>query len=208
MAVLSNKRSVMHLYSDPVDPYSHRVRIVLAEKGVTVEIVDVDPAHIPEDLHDLNPYGTVPVLVDRDLVVYQSRVIMEYLDERFPHPPLMPVYPVARAQHRLMIYRLDRDWYALVKQIEVGGDKVAQQARKALRDSLVQAAPLFEKQPYFLGDEFSLLDCAILPVLWRLPSLGVDLPTQARALHKYAERQFRRDSFRASLSPRERDLRG
>ncbi len=208
MAVLSNKRSVMHLYSDPVDPYSHRVRIVLAEKGVTVEIVDVDPAHIPEDLHDLNPYGTVPVLVDRDLVVYQSRVIMEYLDERFPHPPLMPVYPVARAQHRLMIYRLDRDWYALVKQIEVGGDKVAQQARKALRDSLVQAAPLFEKQPYFLGDEFSLLDCAILPVLWRLPSLGVELPTQARALHKYAERQFRRDSFRASLSPRERDLRG
>ena len=208
MAVVSSKRSVMHLYSDPVDPFSHRVRIVLAEKGVTVEIVDVDPDHTLEDLHDLNPYGTVPVLVDRDLVVYQSRIIMEYLDERFPHPPLMPVYPVARAQHRLMIYRLDRDWYTLVKQIHAGGEKNVQQARRALRDSLVTVAPLFERQPFFLGDEFSLLDCAILPVLWRLPGLGVALPPQARPLEKYAERQFRRESFRASLTLREKELRG
>ena len=160
MAVVSNKRAVMQLYSDPVDPFSHRVRLVLAEKGVTAEIVDVDPGHKPEDLHDLNPYDTVPVLVDRDLVVYQSRIIMEYLDERFPHPPLMPVYPVTRAQHRLMIYRVDRDWYALVKQIQAGPEKVAQPARRALRDSLVTVAPLFEKQHFFLNDEFSLLDCA------------------------------------------------
>lgn len=207
MAVMANKRSVMHLYSDPVDPFSHRVRVVLAEKGVSVEIVDVDPDNKPEDLHDLNPYDTVPVLVDRDLVVYQSRIIMEYLDERFPHPPLMPVYPVARAQSRLMIYRIDRDWYAQMKQIQAGPEKAAQQARKVLRDSLTTLAPLFEKQPFFLGEEFSLLDCALLPVLWRLPALGVELPPQARDLEAYAKRMFQRESFRASLSGREKEMR-
>lgn len=207
MALVANRRSVMTLYSDPVDPFSHRVRLVLAEKGVTVEIVDLDPEKKPEELLDLNPYNTVPVLVDRDLVLYQSRIIMEYLDERFPHPPLMPVYPVARANARLMIYRIDRDWYALLSRIERGTPSEAQQARKELRDSLTAAAPVFEETRYFLSDDYSLLDCAVLPVLWRLPHAGVTLPPQARGLESYAERMFARDSFRASLSHGEREMR-
>lgn len=201
------KRSIMTLYSGPLDIYSHRVRIVLAEKGVSVDVLNVDANHPCEDLIDLNPYNTLPTLVDRDLVLYQSQVIMEYLDERFPHPPLLPVYPVSRAKSRLMIYRIDHDWYSLVKQIENSTPKQAETAREELKEALVTVVPIFANSPYFLSDDFTLVDCCIAPLLWRLPYLGIKLPRSAKAILKYEERVFNREPFQASLTEAERELR-
>lgn len=207
MAVVANRRSVMTLFSSPTSPDSHRVRVVLAEKGITVEIVDVDAANKPEDLIDLNPYNTVPTLVDRELVLYDSRAIMEYLDERFPHPPLMPVDPVSRARSRLALYRIEKDWYELVPALESRGEKTASKARKMLRDSLTAGAEVFAAKPFFLSDEFSLVDAAIVPILWRLERYKIDLPRQAKPVLQYAERMFARDTFKASLSEAEREMR-
>lgn len=206
MAVVSNRRSVMTLFSSSTSPDSHRVRVVLAEKGITVEIVDVDSANKHEDLIDLNPYNTVPTLVDRELVLYDSRAIMEYLDERFPHPPLMPVDPVSRARTRLAMYRIEKDWYELVPALESRGEKTAGKARKMLRDSLTAGAEVFSAKPYFLSDEFSLVDAAIVPILWRLKYYKIELPRQARAVNDYAERMFARESFQASLTEPEREM--
>jgi len=208
MAVVANRRSVMTLFSSPASPDSHRVRMVLAEKGITVEIVDVDASSKQEDLIDLNPYNTVPTLVDRELVLYDSRAIMEYLDERFPHPPLMPVDPVSRARSRLALYRIDKDWYELVPALESRGEKTASKARKMLRDSLTAGAEVFAAKPFFLSDEFSLVDAAIVPILWRLERYKIDLPRQAKPVLQYAERMFARDTFKASLSEAEREMRG
>lgn len=202
------RRSVMTLYSGDSDMHSHRVRIVLAEKDVTVDILTVNPSELPEDLIHLNPYNTLPTLVDRDLVLYQSNIIMEYLDERFPHPPLLPVYPVARAKSRLMMFRIEQDWYSLAELIENGSKKDADVARKELQESLTRLAPVFADSPYFLSDEFSLVDCCIAPLLWRLPKLDVNLATpKAKAISSYAKRMFKRDSFQASLTEAERELR-
>ena len=206
MAVVANRRSVMTLFSSPASPDSHRVRMVLAEKGITVEIVDVDASGKQEDLIDLNPYNTVPTLVDRELVLYDSRAIMEYLDERFPHPPLMPVDPVSRARSRLALYRIEKDWYELVPALESRGEKTAGKARKMLRDSLTAGAEVFAAKPYFLSDEFSLVDAAIVPILWRLERYKIELPRQARPVMQYAERMFARESFQASLSEAEREM--
>src|SRR5687768_16457955 len=200
MTVIANRRSVMTLFSKPTDPWSHRTRLVLAEKSITIDIVDVDDGNLPEDLLDLNPYHSVPTLVDRDLVLYDSRVIMEYLDERFPHPPLMPVDPVTRAQFRLALYRIERDWYSLVQQIEQEPDKKQTvRLKKILRDTILQSTELFKIKPYFLSDEFSLVDATIGPVLWRLPYYEIDLPPQAQPLIKYASLIFSRPAFRDSL---------
>jgi RNA polymerase-associated protein len=207
MAVVANRRSVMTLFSDSTDIESHRVRIVLAEKGINVEIVDVKPDERPEDLIDLNPYNSVPTLVDRDLVLYAPQVIMEYLDERFPHPPLMPVDPVSRAQMRLMLYRIKKDWDSLVETILTGSGKEVEQARKSLRESLTTVAPVFDQKPFFLSDEFTLVDCTTAALLWRLPALGVELPSQAKPLLEYGERMFARDSFKQSLTESEREMR-
>ena len=206
MAVVANRRSVMTLFSSPTSPDSHRVRMVLAEKGITVEIVDVDATNKPEDLNDLNPYNTVPTLVDRELVLYDSRAIMEYLDERFPHPPLMPVDPVSRARSRLALYRIEKDWYELVPALESRGEKTASKARKMLRDSLTAGAEVFAAKPYFLSDEFSLVDAAIVPILWRLQRYKIELPRQAKPVMQYAERMFAREPFQASLSEAEREM--
>ena len=206
MAVVANKRSVMTMYSDAQSPYSHRVRLVLAEKNITVEIVDTDPFNISEDIMDLNPYGSLPTLVDRDLTLYESRIIMEYLDERFPHPPLLPVDPVSRAESRLYMHRVDKDWYGLMDQILAGG-KSATKARKELRDSLTATAPVFGHKPFFMSDDFSLVDCSLAPLLWRLPMMGVELPPQAAAVEEYAKGIFARESFRASLTEAEREMR-
>ena len=161
------KHSSMIFYSDGNDHYSQRVRLVLAEKGVAVEIVDVEPGSMPEDLAGLNPYNSLPTLVDRELVLYESQVIMEYLEERFPHPPLLPVYPVARAQSRLFIYRIQRDWCAYVDTIIAGRSKdtVIDRARKELRESLVAIAPVFGDKPFFMSEEFTLVDCCVAPIL-------------------------------------------
>ncbi len=207
MAIIANKRSIMTLYSGAMDIFSHRVRIVLAEKGVSADVVSTNTAEKLEDLLELNPYGTTPTLVDRELVLYDANIIMEYLDERFPHPPLMPVYPVARAKTRLMIYRIDREWGDLVRKIETGKATDIQSAAKELRSYLVKLAPVFNSSAFFLNEEFSLIDCCIAPILWRLPAWGISLPPEAKAVYKYAERMFARDSFQASLTEGEQDLR-
>ena len=207
MTVLANRRSVMTLFSSDTDADSHRTRIVLAEKGVTVEIAQVDGDDKPEDLVELNPYASVPTLVDRDLVLYDARVIIEYLDERFPHPPLMPVDPVSRARTRLTLFRIERDWYSLVPDLDSKNEKRAASARKALRESLISSAEVFDAKPYFLSDELSLLDCSILPLLWRLPHWGVKLPTQAKSVLEYASRLFNTGPFRESLTEAEKEMR-
>lgn len=196
-------------YSDPADHYSHRVRLVLAEKGVSAEIIDVEGGRCPAQLAEVNPYGSLPTLVDRDLSLYESMVIMEYLDERYPHPPLLPVYPVARANSRLLIHRIQRDWCKLVDQILEPRGKEAQKAlaRKELRESLTGVSPLFADKAFFLSEELSLVDCCLLPILWRLPLLGIELPRPAKPLLDYMERQFAREAFQASLSHVERDIR-
>jgi RNA polymerase-associated protein len=198
----------MTLFSKADDPWSHRTRIVLAEKSIHVEIIDVYSGNLPEDLLDLNPYQSVPTLVDRDLVLYDSRVIIEYLDERFPHPPLMPVDPVARAQFRVALYRIERDWYSLAQQIsDLTDRKTAQHARKVLRDSILASADVFKAKPYFLSDEFSLVDATIAPILWRLPAWEIDLPPQAQAIARYANLIFSRPAFRHALSRIEQEMR-
>jgi RNA polymerase-associated protein len=207
MAIVANKRSIMTLYSGAVDIHSHRVRIVLAEKGVAVDVINTDASDKLEDLLELNPYGNSPTLVDRELVLFDANIIMEYLDERFPHPPLMPVYPVARAKTRLMIYRIDKEWSDLVRRIETGKPDDAQAACKELKNYLVRLAPVFASSAYFLNEDFTLVDCCIAPILWRLPAWGITLPPEAKAVMKYADRVFERDSFQASLTEAEQDLR-
>lgn len=208
MAIITNKRSVMTLYSGAVDIYSHRVRIVLAEKGVSYEVVNVESRSKPEDLLELNPYGTVPTLVDRELALYEPNIITEYLDERFPHPPLMPVYPVARAKARLIIHRFDREWGPLIKKLETGKAGDLKTAAKELTSYLLQLMPVFSASPYFIGDEFTLIDCCLAPVLWRLPMWGITLPpSETKILNKYTDRVFQRDSFQASLTETEQELR-
>jgi RNA polymerase-associated protein len=196
------------LFSKADDPWSHRTRIVLAEKSIHVETIDVHEGNLPEDLLDLNPYHSVPTLVDRDLVLYDSRVIMEYLDERFPHPPLMPVDPVTRAQFRLALYRIERDWYTLMGQIETEEDrKLLPKLRKVLADTIVQGAELFKVKPFFMSDEFSLVDATLAPILWRLPHYEVELPPKAQPIVRYAIQIFSRAAFRDSLSDAERQMR-
>lgn len=199
---------MMTLFSKANDPWSHRTRLVIAEKNLHIEIIDVQDGALPEDLLDLNPYHSVPTLVDRDLVIYDSRVIIEYLDERFPHPPLMPIDPITRAQFRVAMYRVERDWYGLAAQIEDQNDrKGAERARKVLRDSLLATADVFKAKPYFLADEFSAVDASIAPILWRLPAWGIELPPQSDGISNYAHRLFARPAFRHSLSNYERELR-
>jgi RNA polymerase-associated protein len=204
------KRSSMTFYSDNTSHYSHRVRIVLAEKGVTVEMIEADSAHPPAELADLNPYGTLPTLVDRDLILYESKVMMEYLDERFPHPPLLPVYPVARAESRLYIHRIEKDWCNLVDSIlHSRSENVVTKNTKELRESITAIAPIFTEKPFFMSEEFTLVDCCIAPILWRLPSLGVDIRSskQTKPLLAYMDSLFERESFQASLSEQEREMR-
>ncbi|SER09550.1 MULTISPECIES: glutathione S-transferase N-terminal domain-containing protein [Pseudomonas] len=196
-------------FSDSRDPYSHRVRLVLAEKQVDVEVKDIDPARYPAALADANPYRTLPVLQDRDLVLYDSTIVLEYLEERYPHPPLLPAYPVARAQMRLLMHRIQKDWCdnadLIMSQQKGSGD--VQQVRRQLVSSLTSVAPLFADKKFFLNEEMSLVDCYLLPLLWRLPGLGVELPRQAKPIFDYMDRHFVRDTFQASLSPVEREMR-
>lgn len=207
MALIANRKSVMTLFSGNNDIYSHRVRIVLAEKGINFEVIYVDPANPPEDLLELNPYGMVPTLVDRDLVLYDAQVIMEYLDERFPHPPLMPVDPVSRGRSRMTLKRIQKDWDTLVETITMSSGEVAANAAKELEESLVVVSPIFDQKIYFMSDEFSLMDCTVAPIIWRLGHFGISLPPQAKKMRDYAERVFERDAFRTSLSDNEHDMR-
>ncbi|HUD96958.1 MAG TPA: glutathione S-transferase N-terminal domain-containing protein [Woeseiaceae bacterium] len=208
MAVIANRRSVMTLFSRPMCIHSHRTRLVLAEKNINIDIANVDGPDLPEDLMDLNPYHTVPTLVDRDLVLYDSRVIIEYLDERFPHPPLMPVDPVTRAQFRLALFRIETDWYRLAEEFDADGErKLSSKSKKMLRESILASADLFSAKQYFLSEEFSLVDCTIAPVLWRLPIYGIDLGSRASSVEDYMKRVFERRSFQQSLTELEQEMR-
>ncbi|MCP4473784.1 MAG: stringent starvation protein A [Gammaproteobacteria bacterium] len=204
---VTNKKSIVLLYSGSDDLYSHRTRIVLAEKDITFNVIEVDLQEYSQEVADLNPYGSVPILVDRDLVLYESRIIMEYLDERFPFPPLLPVYPVKRSKCRLMIFRVERDWYSLVNVIENGSKEQRAAARKELTENLIGIAPIFADMPYFLSNEFTLVDCSIAPILWRLPQLGIELPKSAAAVEDYAKRLFERPTFESSLTETEHEIR-
>jgi stringent starvation protein A len=206
MTGLANRRSVMTLYSDATDPIGHGVRIVLAEKDINVEVNYVDAENRPEDLNDLNPYDSVLTLIDRELVIYEAQIMMEYVDERYPHPPLMPVDPVSRATNRQFRYRVIRDLYGVLSDLSGANEFAAANARKTIRDNLLAIAPIFSQHAYFMSNEYSLVDCCLSPLLWRLPFYGVKLPAQAKPLVKYAEKIFEREGFRASLSPFERDI--
>ena len=198
----------MTLFSAPADPWSHRTRLVLAEKGLDIEIVSVTPGSLPEDLLDLNPYHSLPTLVDRDLVLYDSRVIIAYLDERFPHPPLMPADPVTRAQFRVALYRIERDWYGALEQMDREGDRrQLPRLRKILLDTILQGIELFQLKPFFLSEEFSLVDATLAPVLWRLPQYQIELPPRAQPVLKYESRIYSRPAFRSALSDVERSMR-
>ena len=207
MSSLVNRRSVMTLYADAADPIGHAVRIVLAEKDVNVEVAFVTDETKPEDLHDLNPYHALLTLIDRDLVLYDPQVMLEYLDERYPHPPLMPVDPVSRATNRQIRARLTRDLLSLAERVGGTDAGMADEARRAIGDNLHAIAPALAQRAYFLSDEYSLVDCCLAPLLWRLPSYGIKLMPQAKPLLRYAEVLFSREAFRASLSPAERTMR-
>lgn len=206
MVVNQRLRTILTLYSARDCVHCHRVRLVLAAKGVSYDLILVDLDDPPEDLLDLNPYNSVPTLVDRDLVLYDTNVIGEYLDERYPHPPLMPVDPLTRARLRLAIVRIENDWLTLVDRIEEGG-RGAEAARRELRDDLVRNLSAFKASKFFLSPEMSLADCALAPLIWRLDKLGIDLPREARAIRDYGERIFRNPGFTRSLTGEEKSLR-
>jgi len=198
---------MMTLYSGTTCLFSHRCRIVLYEKGMDFQIVDVDLYNMPEDLAVMNPYNRVPVLVERDLILYEANIINEYVDDRFPHPQLIPADPVMRARARLFLFRFELELFSQIDAIEQGSQKTADKARAVIRDNLMQIAPVFAKQRYMLGEEFSMLDVAIAPLLWRLDHYGIQLGKQAAPLMKYAERLFSRPSFIESLTAPERVMR-
>ena len=207
MVSIANKRSVMVLYSDMVNPVGHSVRIVLAEKDINVDIRYIQGNELPEDLAELNPYNSVLTLIDRDLVLYDEQIIMEYLDERFPHPPLLPVDPVSRANNRQLRFRVMRDLYRQVEQLTAENEIAAANARKEIRDNLTAIAPVFSQKPFFMSDEYSLVDCCLAPLLWRLDHYGIKLPLSAKVINEYARRMFDRDAFKLSLSLWEKEIR-
>lgn len=206
MASMANRRSIMVLYSDQMTPVGHAVRIVQAEKDINVEITYVNDGERPEELNELNPYNTNLTLIDRDLVLYDAQIIMEYLDERFPHPPLLPVDPVARAINRQFRYRVMRDLYSSIDDIESHNDSTVASARKTMRDNFTTLSPMFNQKPYFMSDEYSLVDCCMAPLLWRLNYWKIKLPLSTKPLARYAERLFARSAFKESLSPQEKEL--
>tara|TARA_Y100000816_G_scaffold227341_1_gene172394 strand:- start:1133 stop:1735 length:603 start_codon:yes stop_codon:yes gene_type:complete len=196
----------MTLYSNPECPQSHRVRIVLGEKDLTFKIQDIQNNERNEDLISLNPNHSTPTFVDRNLVLYESRVIMEYLDERFPHPPLMPVDPVVRAKTRMVLHYIERDLYGLLNDIGSSGEKKSSQAKAQFKNNLMSAMDFFQSKKYFLGEDFSLIDCSMAPLLWRLPFYNIILPKNAKPLISYSEKIFDRKSFQENLSDFEQEI--
>lgn len=198
---------MMTLYSGTTCPFSQRCRIVLYEKGMDFQIHDVDLFNKPEDLAVMNPYNRTPVLVERDLILYESNIINEYIDDRFPHPQLMPADPVMRARARLFLFRFENELFLHIEALDKGNQKATDKARAMVRDSLTQMAPVFTRQKYMLGEEYSMLDVAIAPLLWRLDYYGIQLPRQAAPLLKYAERLFSRPAYIEALTPAEKVMR-
>ena len=209
MVSLSNRTS-MALFSDPIDHYSHRVRIVMCEKGVTSEIIDTDSNNLSNEILEVSPYAELPVLVDRDVCLYDSVILMEYLDERFPHPPLLPVYPVSRAHIRLFIQRIQRDWCDIFDTLIAGTSEAkAKKMRTQLKSQILGMSPILKEKDYFMSDEFSLVDCCIAPILWRLPLIGIELQKDAKTkpVYEYMQRVFTKSCFTDSLSELEKEIR-
>ncbi len=200
-------RNTLTLFSSVDDVLCHRVRLVLAAKGVSYDLVPVDAQSPPEDLRVLNPYSSVPTLVERELVLYAASVVSEYLDERYPHPPLMPIDPLSRARLRLAMLRIEHDWVPQVQQVQLGSKQQAEAARKRLKELLIAAVPLFKASKFFLNNEMSLADCAMAPIVWRLHALGVPLPKDGKVIEEYGNRIFRNPGFIRSLTPQEKNLR-
>ena len=198
---------MMNLYSGTTCPFSQRCRFVLFEKGMDFEIKDVDLFNKPEDISVMNPYGQVPILVERDLILYESNIINEYIEERFPHPQLMPADPVMRARARLFLFNFEVELFSQIEALEKGNQKQQEKARQQVADRLTELAPVFHKQKFMLGEDFSMLDVAISPLLWRLDYYGVSLPKTAAPLMKYAERLFSRPAFIEALTPSEKVMR-
>jgi len=210
MVSLSNRTS-MALFSDPLDHYSHRVRIVMAEKGVTGEIIDSNLDSLSDELLEVSPYAELPVLVDRDVCLYDSVVLMEYLDERFPHPPLLPVYPVSRAEIRLFIQRIQKDWCEMFDNLVSAklSDSELKKTRQEFKSQIIALSPILKEKPFFMSEDFSLVDCCIAPILWRLPLIGIELQkdTKTKPIYAYMQRIFTKPCFINSLSELERDIR-
>jgi RNA polymerase-associated protein len=198
---------MMTLYSGSTDPYSHRCRIVLYEKDMDFEVIDMDLHNKPEEIASISPTGKTPVLIERDLILTESNIINEYIDERFPHPQLMPPDPVMRARARLVLFNFEHDLFTHVNSLEHGSSKLADRARQEIRDSLSQLSPILTKQKYLMNDEFSMLDVAIAPLLWRLEHYAIELPKIAVPVLKYRERLFSRPAFISALTPTEKALR-
>ncbi len=207
MASSPRMRNALTLFSAVDDVLCHRVRLVLAAKGVTYDLIAVDPQDPPEDLVDLNPYHSVPTLVERELVLYAASVVCEYIDERYPHPPLMPVDPLSRARLRLAMLRLEHDWVPQIQAIQFGNKQQAEAGRKRLRELLTASVPLFKASKFFLSAEMSLADCAMAPIIWRLQALDIPLPKDGKAIEDYGNRIFRNPGFVRSLTPQEKNLR-
>lgn len=201
------KRSVMTLFSDPRSPNSHRVRLVAKEKDIPMDVIEVDPENMPEDLLELNPYGTLPTLVDRELILYDAQVIIEYLDERYPHPPLMSVDPISKARSRQQLRQIETEWYPLVETIVRNENaEDVKRARRDLTERLIQMIPVFAHKPFFMSEDYTLVDASLAVLLWRLPSLGIELPKSAKAIVDYSNRLMEREMFNESLSDDELDM--
>ena len=198
---------MMVLYSGTTCPFSQRCRFVLFEKGMDFDIRDVDLFNKPEDISVMNPYGQVPILVERDLILYESNIIKEYIDERFPHPQLMPADPVQRARARLLLLNFERELFVNVEPLEKQDAKRMDKARVVMRDRLSQLAPVVAKSKFMLGEDFSMIDVALAPLLWRLELYGIELPKAAAPVLKYAERIFSRPAFFEALTPSEKVMR-
>jgi len=201
------KRSVMTLFSDPRSPNSHRVRLVAKEKDIPMDVIEVDPDNMPEDLIELNPYGSLPTLVDRELILYDAQVIIEYLDERYPHPPLMSVDPISKARSRQQLRQIETEWYPLVETIVRNENAEAvKRARRDLTERLIQMIPVFAHKSFFMSEDYTLVDASLAVLLWRLPSLGIELPKSAKAITDYSNRLMEREMFNESLSDDELDM--
>ncbi|MFC5526605.1 glutathione S-transferase N-terminal domain-containing protein [Rhodanobacter ginsengisoli] len=199
-------RSALTLYTTADDVQCHRARLVLAAKGVSYDRVLVDPGKPPEDLVDLNPYASTPTLVDRDLTLFDTSVVCEYIDERYPHPPLMPIDPQSRARLRVAAVRIEKDWLPELDTIRSGG-RAAEAGRKRLREQLLSTLPLFKASKFFLSPEMSLVDCLVAPVIWRLPWLGVELGREGKPIIDYGERLFHSQGFARSMTDQEKAMR-
>lgn len=210
MSIVSQKRGGLALFGSPIHASSHRVRLVCYAKDLEIDYVEIEPDNIPNDLIEINPTGRLPTLIDRDLVLFNERVVSEYLDERFPHPALMPIEANLRAKIRLFCYELESNWYEPINQLQHG--KLTSAKKKApekqLREAVLLMAPMFKGREYLIGNEITLLDCCVLPVLWRLESLNIELPKAASSIQRYMDFHFSKDYFRNSLSKQEMTLRG